>query len=78
MGEHIPSGPRLFDADGGGFLDDFFLLPMFKRIMGMPKEAGYKNMVGGCFDYHRVKWRRRWWNIETCAGSCESECTWTV
>jgi hypothetical protein len=24
----IPSGPRRFDADGGGFRDDFFRLPM--------------------------------------------------
>jgi hypothetical protein len=25
---YVPSGPRLFDADGGGFRDDFFRLPM--------------------------------------------------
>jgi len=25
---NVPSGPRRFDADGGGFRDDFFRLPM--------------------------------------------------
>ena len=50
----IPSGPRLFEADGGGFLDDFFRLPMVQNGNGrarMPKEAGYKR----CFDHHQVK-----------------------
>ena len=49
----IPSGPRLFEADGGGFLDDFFRLPIVQNGnegVRMPKEAGYKR----CFDHHQV------------------------
>lgn len=31
---YIPSGPRLFDADGGGFRDDFFRLPIVQNKWG--------------------------------------------
>ena len=40
---YIPSGPRLFEADGGGFRDDFFRLPMVAKKKGMPKVVGYRN-----------------------------------
>src|SRR5258706_10357612 len=46
MRVYIPSGPRLFDADGGGFRDDFFRLPMVSKKKGTLKVVGYRN--GNC------------------------------
>jgi len=40
MRVYIPSGPRLFDADGGGFRDDFFRLPMVSKKEGRRKWWG--------------------------------------
>ena len=62
----IPSGPRLFDADGGGFLDDFFRLPMVQNGHVRDAERGaVQEWKWGCFDHHRVNGAstRRWhWN----------------
>lgn len=65
---YIPSGPRLFDADGGGFRDDFFRLPMVSKKKGDAESGGVQEwkprllvslcLGGRCFDHHR-EWATR-------------------
>lgn len=44
---YIPSGPRLFDADGGGFRDDFFRLPMVSKKKGDAESGGMETAIVG-------------------------------
>jgi hypothetical protein len=62
---YIPSGPRLFDADGGGFRDDFFRLPIVQNKWGgMNAESGWVQewkprllgfVLRRCFDHHQAQ-----------------------